>query len=91
MKQVLTKHSSILLEDPHLKTTLQPKPKFSYRKARNVKSLVAPSKLKSSTESPIQSLWLIPLIAMFQCCKAIYLTCKYVAHSQKEFTVHGKT
>lgn len=46
-EQVIAKHWSIILEDPHLKNTLSPKHKFAYRRARNVLSLVTPSKLKS--------------------------------------------
>lgn len=52
MEQVLARQWSIPLADSHLKTTLSPKPKFAYMKARNVKSLVAPTKLKSDAESP---------------------------------------
>lgn len=90
MEKSLAKHWSILLEDPHLQQIIPAKPKIIYRKGKSVKSSIAPSKLKTTQKSPLQSLCLIPLTGMFQCRKILCLTCKHVNHGQKDFYTKGK-
>lgn len=90
MEKSLAKHWSILLEDPHLQQIIPAKPKIIYRKGKSVKSSIAPSKLKTTQKSPLQSLCLIPLTGMFQCRKTLCLTCKHVNHGQKDFYTKGK-
>lgn len=90
MENILESHWSILLEDPHLKATVGTKPKVTYRRSRNIKSKIAPSKIKSSQPIPLQPV-LIPLRGMYQCKKPLCLTCPFVQHGQKTFNVKGKS
>lgn len=83
-------HWSILLEDPHLKTTLATQPKVAYGKAHNIKRKIAPSKIKPTQPTSVP-LVLIPLVGMYQCKKPFCLTCEFVQHVQKTFSVKGKT
>lgn len=89
MEKILASHWPILLEDPHLRTTVDTKPKVAYRKSRNIKSKIAPSRIKPTqpTSSPLT---LIPLRGMYQCKKPLCLTCQFIQHGQKTFTVKGK-
>lgn len=83
MEKILSRHWHILREDPHLKTTVSDCPLVTYRRARNIKAKIAPSKTKTSR--PIRS---IPLTffgikGMYQCKKPLCLTCAHVTHRQK--------
>lgn len=89
MENVLKKHWNILSQDPHLKSILPNQPKVTYRRAPNLKSKIAPSRLRST--APIhKSLELIPLVGMFQCKKARCKTCDFVKHGRKSFKHKGK-
>ena len=91
MEKILAAHWPILVEDPHLITTIETKPKVAYRKCRNIKSKIAPSKSKNKLVQPISSqLVLIPLRGMYQCKKPLCLTCQFIHHGQKMFSVKGK-
>lgn len=48
-----------------------------------------PTNLKKFRDPGTQQT-LIPLTGMYQCKKALCLTCKFVQHGQKSFTVKGK-
>lgn len=90
MEHIVHKHWPILLQDPHLKDSIPNKPKFSYRKAPNIKGKIAPSKLKKKTNTS-SSLQLFFMIGMYQCRKPLCLTCSFVQHGQKTFTIKNKT
>lgn len=91
MENILAKHWCILLGDPFLGSSLTQLPKVSYRRAKNIKSRIAPSKIRKVPLTPASHIPLIPLVGMYQCRKKLYLTCKFVDHGQKNFTVKDKT
>lgn len=94
MENIIKKHWSILKQDPHLSQCISDKPKFTYRRAPSIKGQIAPSKTKFSTSwknQTMKQLTLIPLLGMFQCKKALCLTCQNVTHGKKSFTHNGKT
>lgn len=88
MENILAKHWCILLGDPFLGSSLTQLPKVSYRRAKNIKSRIAPSKIRKVPLTPASHIPLIPLVGMYQCRKKLCLTCKFVDHGQKNFTVN---
>lgn len=89
MEQIITKHWSILTQDPHLSSSLPTVPKFAYRRAPNVKAKIAPSKIQVQKKSFISTqLTLIPLVGMYWCKKALCLTCSHVTHGRKTFNTN---
>lgn len=46
IRNILSKHWSILCNDPHLKATLPKQPKLTFRRAKTLRNFVAPSKLR---------------------------------------------
>lgn len=85
-EKVLADHWTILLQDPFLKPFIPDRPQVTYRRAPNLKTKIAPSKIRSRRtvlDKPI----LLPLIGMFQCRK----TCQYIQHGKKSFTTKGVT
>lgn len=91
MEHILKKHWGILLEDPHLKNSLDEKPKIPYRRAQNLKGKIAPSKLKTRRPQPTVTPIFLDIKDMYQWRKLNCLTCKFVQHKQKYFTTKGKT
>lgn len=91
MEHILQKYWGILLEDPHLKNSLDEKPKITYRGAQNLKEKIAPSKLKTCRPQPSVSPTFLDIKGMYQCRKLNCLTCKFVQHKQKHFTTKDKT
>lgn len=91
MEHILRKHWGILLEDPYLQPSLSNKPTITYRKAKNIKSQIAPSKLKPNRTQLKPTLTFLNIKGMYQCRKLGCLTCKFVKHRQKQFTTKGKT
>lgn len=91
MEHIFKTHWPILLEDPHLISTITEQPKMAYKTAPNIKNNVAPSKLKCSTDDPTQPLsFFLSLKGMYQCKKPKCMTCKHISHGQKQFQVKGK-
>lgn len=91
MKSIFKSHWNILLEDPLLKPSLSTVPKIKYRKPKNIKSRIAPSKLKTAKTKTTPSLTFLSIKDMYQCKKLQCLTCSFVTHHQKSFTTKGKT
>lgn len=90
MEKILANHWSILLQDPLLKPFIPERPRVTYRRAPNLESKIALSKIRSRCIFPEKPV-LIPLVRMYKCCKSLCKTCKYVKHSQKYFATKGKT
>lgn len=92
MENIVKKHWPLLLQDEHLLPTLPNRPQFAYRKAPNIKSKVATSKLKAT---PLPLGYHIPtflaISGMYQCRKPLCKTCSFVVHGQKDFHIKGKT
>lgn len=90
MEHIIKKHWSILTQDPHLSSSLPTAPKFTYRRAPNVKAKIAPSKIQSNNKlTTSRQLTLIPLVGMYHCKKALCLTCAHVTHGKKTFVANG--
>lgn len=90
MERIIKKHWSILAQDPHLAPSLPAVPQFAYRRAPNVKTKIAPSKIPvQKISSTSKQLTLIPLLGMYRCKKALCLTCPHVTHGQKSFYTNG--
>lgn len=89
MERIFQKHWGILLEDPMLKSS-NTVPKITYRKTRTIKSLIAPSKLKTIHNRPTPSRTFLTLNGMYQCKKQKCLTCKFVS-LPKIFATKGNT
>lgn len=88
IERIVQRHWPMLLQDEHLLPVLSNKPKLAYRKVPNIKSKVAPSKLKEKPPPPGHSIpTFLAIFGMYQCRK----TCRFVTHGQKDFCVKGKT
>lgn len=88
----MRRHWPLLLQDEHLLPVLPNKPKFAYRKAPDIKSKVAPSKLKKKPLPLGQSIpTFLAISGMYQCRKPLCKTCRFVRHGQRDFSVKGKT
>lgn len=90
MEKIFTKHWSILREDPHLKPTISDKPLVTYRRAKNIKAQIAPSKVKTARPTVSAPLTFFNIKGMYQCRKPLCLTCAHVTHRQKDFHHKGK-
>lgn len=90
MEHILKKHWPILQADPHLKASIPDRPLVSYRRARNLKNNIAPSKIQKSSTTPSAPLTFLNIKGMFQCRKKSCLTCKHVTHGLKEFSTKGQ-
>lgn len=88
MEGIFRKHWGILLEDPLLNTCLPSIPKITYQKARNVKTHIAPSKLKSINK-PSPSLTFLSIKGMYQCKKITMLNLQ-ICHSSSEIIYHKR-
>lgn len=75
------------------KTPIYKKTQITYRRAPNLKNIIAPSKLKSNcSHQSMTQPCLIPLKSIFQRHKPLCKTCnKFVHHGQKNFIAQGKT
>lgn len=90
IEHIFQKHWSILQEDPNLKAIIANQPLISYYCARNLKTQIAPSKIKPKSPTASSPLSFFNIKGMYQCRKALCLTCKHVTHGQKVFQSKGK-
>lgn len=90
MACIFQKHWSILHEDPHFNSTITARPLISYRHARNLKTWIAPSKIKPASSTVSAPLKFFNIRGMYQCCKALCLMCSHITHRQKEFHSKGQ-
>ena len=94
IKRALQKHWPILQQDAALGRVLPKKPKVVFRRASNVKSLVAPSKIKSmkchnrASNIPV----LFNMVGFNKCKQSRCKACAFMQHGKSSFTsVAGHT
>lgn len=79
----------ILQEDFYLKSSIMDKPKILYRRAFNIKSKIAPSRMKTPKKALRPTLTFLSIRACSN-TESLILTYKHVQHCQKHFTTNGK-
>ncbi|MEE6516773.1 hypothetical protein FKM82_026498 [Ascaphus truei] len=89
ISKVLNKHWGILQSDPILNSILPSRPQIVYKKARNLKSQIAPSCSKKNSGSG-QTMWLGDLKGYYPCKKCIGCSFGYKCKGFKS-NVTGKS
>lgn len=80
--KITRKHFNILKLDQRLAPLLPSTPQITFRRARTVKNILAPSKLRTTTTGPLSDIrtYFDDGTGVFQCRKRGCLTCQYVKH-----------
>lgn len=86
IQKIIQKNWHLLLQDPKLGPILPQIPKVCFRKARNFKNILAPSKLKTGNIEKDTSLKFNNLKGVFGCKKPRCLTCQFIHYGQESFS-----
>ncbi|XP_075434146.1 uncharacterized protein LOC142471230 isoform X1 [Ascaphus truei] len=91
INKILNDHWSVLKCDPHLGPTLQDRATVTYRKARSIKSILAPTRLRSSSTSTTDKLQQGPL-GNHPCGRSRCITCRHLlSQTQVCSSIRGTT
>lgn len=83
---IIKKHFNILKLDQRLAPVLPPVPQVTFKRARTVKNIIAPSKVQKLNKKPIWDIrsYFDNRTGIFQCKKRGCLTCQSVPHGLNE-------
>lgn len=86
IKKAVQKHWPILGQDKALGKVLPNKPRVVFRRANNVKSLIAPCRLKDKQNLKMQSIpQFFYIIGCYKCKSTKCKACRFISHGQKSF------
>lgn len=87
ISRIICKHFNILKLDKRLYPQLPTAPQVTFRRARTIKNIIAPSKLKTTMPGPRGDIrtYFDNRVGTYKCKKRGCLTCQFILHGRSSF------
>lgn len=84
ISRIISKHFNILKLDKRLSPLLPTVPQVTFRRARTMKNILAPSKLKTKISGPLGDIrtYFDDRVGVYRCKKRGCLTCQFITHGK---------